>query len=298
MTGKERFTEHLYQMEKSSFLLDIIRAHISVIMTTDAHSGSMLDACIIMGGVSSQYCDFILKMREKFPNHDLEMLSQEIYDRIFSRDYKSTARFQGFFEDYLTRWNIVRKKERDLRNGLLDKDEAISNFKHAYYVNFGVDIDITEQISKEPKEQKQEPEQTTEPEPDEDDGETAEEFNIRLVKEELLCQMFKDGAIDEKTAMKYIGDPHMCHGLFLKLVDIHTGGDEEESRIDSWSDTQKKEHQMEIVAKMVQNGAITFGTAFEYMNDNNDFRDLDEFTRILDIWIEKQEVKKDDEQDD
>ena len=51
--------------------------------------------------------------------------------------------------------------------------------------------------------------------------------------------------------------------------------------------TQKREHQMELVANMVQNGAITFGTAFEYMNDNNDFRDLDEFTRILDIWIEK-----------
>lgn len=51
--------------------------------------------------------------------------------------------------------------------------------------------------------------------------------------------------------------------------------------------TQKREHQMELIANMVQNGAITFGTAFEYMNDNNDFRDLDEFTRILDIWIEK-----------
>lgn len=289
MTGKEKFTEHLYQMEKSSFLLDIIRAHISIIMTTDAHSGSMLDACIIMGGVSPQYCDFILKMREKYPNHDMEMLSQEIYDMIFSRDYKSTARFQAFFEDYLNRWNVIKSKERQLRSGLLDRDECIADFKHAYYVNFGTDVDVIEKIERTT-------EQEQESEPDEDDGETAQEFNIRLVKEELLCQMFKNGDIDEKTALKYIDDPHMCHGLFLKLVDIHTGEGGAEPRIDSWSDTQKKEHQMEIVAKMVQNGAITFETAFEYMNDNNDFRDLDEFTRILDIWIEKQEVKKDAKQ--
>ena len=217
MTGKERFTEHLYQMEKCSFLLDIIRAHVSVITTTDAHSGSMLDACIIMGGVSPQYCDFILKMREKFPDYDLEALSQEIYDRIFSRDYKSTARFQAFFEDYLTQWHIVKNKEKQLREGLLDKDETIATFKHAYYVNFGVDIDVTEQILKE----------ATETESDKDDRETVEEFNIRLAKEALLCRMFKDGTIGEMTALKYIGDPSITSSHFLKLVEIHTGGGEE-----------------------------------------------------------------------
>lgn len=223
MTGKEQFKEFQYQIEKCSFLLDVIRAHTSVILTTDAHSGSMLDACVIMGGVSPQYCDFILKMRGKYPDHDLEMLSQEIYDMIFCRDYKSTARFQAFFEDYLTQWTIVKNKERDLRNGLLDRDEAVANFKHAYYVNFGTDIDVIEKI-----ERTTEPE-TLEEEPEEDDGETIEEVNSRLAKEELLCQMFKEGAIDEMTAIKYIGDPHMYHGLFLKLVDIHTnkeGGDE------------------------------------------------------------------------
>lgn len=219
--SKERYTEHLYQMEKCSFLLDVIRAHVSVILTTDTHSGSMLDACVIMGGVSPQYCDFILKMREKFPDYDLEMLSQEIYDMIFSRDFKSTARFQAFFEDYLTRWNIIRSKERDLRNGLLDKDEAVANFKHAYYVNFGTDIDVVEKIERTT-------EQEQEPEPDGDDEETIEEVNSRLAKEELLCRMFKDGAIDEMTAIKYIGDPHMCHGLFLKLVEIHTNEEGEE----------------------------------------------------------------------
>ncbi len=226
MTGKEQFKEFKYQIEKCSFLLDVIRAHTSVILTTDAHSGSMLDACVIMGGVSPQYCDFILKMREKYPNHDMEMLSQEIYDMIFCRDYKSTARFQAFFEDYLNRWNVIKSKERQLRSGLLDRDECIADFKHAYYVNFGTDVDVVEKI-----ERTTEPE-TPEEEPEGDDGEIIEEVNSRLAKEELLCQMFKDGAIDEKTAMKYIGDPHMCHGLFLKLVEIHTG-------------TQGTEHKLE-----------------------------------------------------
>lgn len=63
--------------------------------------------------------------------------------------------------------------------------------------------------------------------------------------------------------------------------------EEPEIKMSNIGYTQKREHQMELIANMVQNGAITFGTAFEYMNDNNDFRDLDEFTRILDIWIEK-----------
>lgn len=154
--SRERFTEHLYQMEKSSFLLDIIRAHACVILNTYGNSGSMLDACLILGGVSPQYCDFILKMRERFPDYDLEMLSQEIYDRIFSLDYKSTARFQTFFEDYLTRWNILRNKERQLRDGLLDRDEAIANFKHAYFVNFNTDVDVIEILSRDGKEDEQE----------------------------------------------------------------------------------------------------------------------------------------------
>lgn len=63
--------------------------------------------------------------------------------------------------------------------------------------------------------------------------------------------------------------------------------EEPEEEVDNIGYTQKMEHQMELIANMVQNGAITFGTAFEYMNENNDFRDLDEFTRILDIWMEK-----------
>lgn len=64
---------------------------------------------------------------------------------------------------------------------------------------------------------------------------------------------------------------------------------DEEKFAESMTHTQKKEHQMEIVAKMVAGGAITPEIAFECMNTDNDFHDYDNFLRILDIWTEKEE---------
>lgn len=63
---------------------------------------------------------------------------------------------------------------------------------------------------------------------------------------------------------------------------------ETEVDVDSWCETQKKEHQMEIIARLVVGDAITPEVAFEYMNKNNDFHDYDNFLRILDIWTEKE----------
>ena len=63
---------------------------------------------------------------------------------------------------------------------------------------------------------------------------------------------------------------------------------ETEVDVDSWCETQKKEHQMEIIARLVVGGAITPEVAFEYMNKDNDFHDYDNFLRILDIWTEKE----------
>lgn len=72
---------------------------------------------------------------------------------------------------------------------------------------------------------------------------------------------------------------------------------DEEKFAESMVDTQKKEHQMEIVAKMVASGAIMPEVAFEYMNKDNDFHDYDNFLRILDIWTEKEERQHDDSDD-
>ncbi len=222
---KQRWDEHLYQMEKCSFLLDVIRAHVSVILTTDAHSGSMLDACVILGGVSPQYCDFILKTREKFPDHDLEMLSQEIYDRIFSRDFKSTARFQQFFEKPLEQWYIVRKQARDLRDGLLDRDEAIANFKHAYYMQFETDVDVVERPEK-PEQKKQEEEPKTEPETEEEPY----DYFRKETEARLLCRMYKEGAISEEIVVEYLDLADESHDTFLRIVDIYAGQAKEEKQ--------------------------------------------------------------------
>lgn len=215
---KRKWDAHIYQMEKCSFLLDVIRAHVNVVTTTDAHSGSMLDASVIMGGVSPQYCDFILKMREKYPDHDLEMLSQEIYDRIFSRDFKSTARFQVFFEKPLEQWYDLREKQLQFRDYCVNIDEMICDIKHVYWAVHQKDVDIV---------------------------------------------------IEEKSRHKQRET-------------------EPEIETDSFGYTQKREHQMELVARLVRDGVITIETAFDYMNSENDFDDFDNFVRILDIWAEKE----------
>ena len=57
-----------------------------------------------------------------------------------------------------------------------------------------------------------------------------DEYQEKLAREKLLCQMYKNGDISERTAMDYMGEPHMALGAFLKIVEMHTntpdGGDE------------------------------------------------------------------------
>ncbi len=214
---KQKWDAHLYQMEKSSFLLDIIRAHVSVIMTTDEHSGSMSDACIILGGVSPQYCDFILKMREKYPDHDLEMLSMEIYDRIFSRDFKSTARFQAFFETHLNQWYDLREKQRRLFSEKNILDSILCDAKHAYYSVYGKDIEW--------REIEQKPEQKQEAEPDEQtqfqqDAKRLGEIEEQERRMDLLTELIQNGEITPEIAFTYIHDDSMDFDTFLRVLDI------------------------------------------------------------------------------
>ena len=216
---KQKWDAHLYQMEKSSFLLDIIRAHVSVIMTTDEHSGSMSDACIILGGVSPQYCEFILKMREKYPDHDLEMLSMEIYDRIFSRDFKSTARFKVFFETPLNQWYDLREKQHRLFSEKNILDSILSDAKHAYYSVHGKDIEWRE-IQAESKQLEQE-----EAEPDEQtqfqrDAERLGEIEEQERRMDLLTELIQNGEITPEVAFKYIHDDSMDFDTFLRVLDI------------------------------------------------------------------------------
>lgn len=211
--SKKLFSEHLFEMQKNAFLLDIIQARASAIIQADSQSSSLSETAIVLG-VNTAYVDFVLKMRDKNPHVDFESLCQIIYDEIYEKDWKKTARFKEFDRQLTEVWYNTKLREKELHEGHILLDGILSDAKHAYYSVHGKDIEWKE------IEQKQ---QETEPE--------IETSNIGY--------------------------------------------------------TQKKEHQMELVARLVRDNVITIETAFEYMNNRNDFDDFDNFVRILDIWMEK-----------
>lgn len=219
-TGKERFNELKYQMEKNSFILNVLESRTAAVLHAESMGYDDTETAMICR-INAEYVKLIRAVKNQHPG-SIEDIAQELYDRIYmqtgwKRDY---SRFQLFDEELIEKWFILKEQERQLRAGNIAMDDFISTVKHAYWSKTGKDVDVIIREIEEKPEQKQE--------------EEAPEI--------------------ETSNIGY---------------------------------TQKREHQMELIANMVQNGALTFGTAFEYMNDNNDFRDLDEFTRILDIWIEK-----------
>lgn len=224
MNNRERFTELMYEYEKNSFLLSILEARLAVVLHAESMGYSDTVTALI-AKISPQY----VKMLRAIKNHNrgtIEELAQIAYDKIYvldgsKRDY---SKFRAFDEELLSEWFALKQRERELRAGLIEQDEAIANFQHAFYMNFGADIDVRIK-----QEQKTEPKSEEVKNKDEDD-ETVIEFNVRLAKEALLCQMFKDNVIDEKTALKYMPAPDLPSATFLKLVEMHTntpdGGNE------------------------------------------------------------------------
>lgn len=104
-----------------------------------------------------------------------------------------------------------------------------------------------------------------------------------------------DSFIDRQKAQEVFQDSYFQKfGTRLSIREIKETPEHKQQQevkvsehTESMAHTQKKEHQMEIIAKMVEGGAITPEVAFEYINKDNDFHDYDNFLRILDIWTEK-----------
>lgn len=215
--SKKLFSEHLFEMQKNAFLLDIIQARASAIIQADSQSSSLSETAIVLG-VNTAYVDFVLKMRDKNPHVDFESLCQIIYDEIYEKDWKKTARFKEFDRQLTEVWYNTKLREKELHEGHILLDGILSDAKHAYFAVNGRDI-----VWKEIDQNHQHKQQETEPE--------IETSNIGY--------------------------------------------------------TQKKEHQMELVARLVKDNVITIETAFEYMNNKNDFDDFDNFLRVLDIWLER-----------
>lgn len=222
--SRERFAVHIFQMERCSFLLDIIRSRVVATLETEAHSGSILDCATILR-VSPTYCDFVLKMKEKYPKHDIEQLCMEIYDCIWMHDNKETARFQEFDDSLLKEWYKVRAREKQLRAGLIEKDKLVADFKNDYQKKFGTEIEVIEQPRK-----IAETELETELD-NEGQAHTAEmiaNIHRQEIEGALLVRMYNEGGIDEPTVLKYLDLQDEDHDTFLRIVDMFSDKDEED----------------------------------------------------------------------
>ena len=225
MSNRERFTELMYEYEKNSFLLSILEARLAVVLHAESMGYSDTVTALI-AKISPQYVKMLRAIKDK-NGGSIEEMAQIAFDKIYVYDGYSKrdfSKFREFDTSLLEEWFALKQRERELRAGLIKQDEAIADFKHAFYMTFGADIDVRvkqeQKTDQKPKEVK---------EKDEDD-ETVEEFNIRMAKEQLVCQMFKDSVIDEKTALRYMDAQNLPSATFLKLVEMHTntpdGGEE------------------------------------------------------------------------
>ncbi len=283
MTNRDRLTELRYQMEKNSFILSLLESRIAVALHAESMGYSDTETALI-AKISPQYVKLIRAIVNKFPKNSIEENAQELFDKIYlysgysKRDY---SKFQMYDEKLVEEWFALKERERELRAGLIKKDEAVADFQHAYYTEFGVDIEIRELP------QKPEYKQENETEPEEDNSkEMLQAFNKQLAEEALLTRMHRDGVIDEVICRKYMNAEELSQEAFQRILQIHREESQEEL-VESMAHTQKLEHQMELIAKLVNSEDITRNRAFEIMNINNDFHDFVEFLKILEIWEDK-----------
>lgn len=291
--SRRLFTEHLFEMEKNAFLLDVIQARASAILQADSQSNSLSETALVLG-VNTAYIEFVLKIRDENSNVDFESLCQLIYDKIYEEDWKRTARFKKFDEKLLELWCDLKAREKEFREGHIALDAILADAKHAYWAVHGKDIEWHEIEEK--------PEQLEETEPEREiDIDSLDEFEVRLVREKLLCEMFKDGAVNEQIALQYMGEPHLCYGAFLKIVEMHTEteseNEPEEEKVETEPETEgkdfdffkyhKQETEAKLLCQMFREGVIDEKTALEYIDEPS--LTHEDFLRIVDTFAEQEE---------
>ncbi|MBQ8803236.1 MAG: hypothetical protein IJZ53_06370 [Tyzzerella sp.] len=228
-TGKERFNELRYQMEKNSFVLSVIESRTAAVLHAESMGYDDTSTAMICR-INVEYVKLIKAVKDQHPG-SIEDIAQELYDRIYmqtgwKRDY---SRFQLFDEELIERWFIVKEQERQLRAGNIDLDDLISTAKHAYWSKTGKDVDvIIREIEEKPEQKQQETEPESEPETEGKDFDFFE-YHKQETEAKLLCRMYREGVIDEKTALEYIDEPSLTHDDFLRIVDNFA---EQEEKID------------------------------------------------------------------
>ena len=132
-------------------------------------------------------------------------------------------------ENLIAEWFELKQRERQLRAGNIAMDDLISTVKHAYWSKTGKDVDvIIREIEEKPEQKKQQAEPETEPETDGKDFDFFE-YHKQETEAKLLCRMYRDGIIDEVTALEYIDEPSLTHEDFLQIVDNFAEKEKEET---------------------------------------------------------------------
>lgn len=303
-TGKERFNELRYQMEKNSFVLNVLESRTAAVLHAESMGYNDTETAMI-SRISTEYVKLIRAVKNQHPG-SIEDIAQELYDRIYmqtgwKRDY---SRFQLFDEELIERWFIVKEQERQLRAGNIDLDDFIATAKHAYWSKTGKDVDVIVREIEEKPEQLEQQEEAPETEPDDEDDskEMLKALNKRVAQDEIVCRMFREGAISEETALKYTGGD-LEHESFMKLVKIYSEEDNEEkepeetpeqaqARVDmaeamrGWVADERREERLEALFELVQDGTLSAGNAFEYVPSDYGL-DFDGFLRMQEAWEEE-----------
>lgn len=285
-TGKERFNELRYQMEKNSFVLSVIESRTAAVLHAESMGYDDTSTAMICR-INVEYVKLIKAVKNQHPG-SIEDIAQELYDRIYmqtgwKRDY---SRFQLFDEELIERWFVLKEQERQLRAGNIDLDDFIATAKHAYWSKTGKDVDIIVKEIEEKPEQKQ---QETEEEVDDEDD-TAEmimALNRQEAQYKIVCDMFRKGAIDEETAINHLGGD-LEHNSFMKLVSLYTDDDEpeEEGKDFDFFEYHKQETEAKLLCRMYKDGIIDEPTALEYIDEPS--LTHDDFLRIVDNFAEQE----------
>lgn len=237
-TGRERLTELRYQMEKNSFILSIIEARIAVILHAEEMGYPDTETGLITK-TSPQYVAMVRALKDKYskemaPNgmraSSIEELAQIIYDKVYVEDHKYAGQFSKFDTELLDRWFELKQQQEALFDSIIDRQHAQAVFQDAYFQKFGRKVSIRE-IEDKPEQKQQE----EEPETDEKDFDYFEYYR-QETEAKLLCRMYRDGIIDEDTALKYIDEPSLTHEDFLRIVDDFAEKEQEERQHDDSDD--------------------------------------------------------------
>lgn len=289
---KKKWDALKYRMERESYLLILLELRFASLEHAITMSFGHREVALALG-LSDRYVRLMKQIRDTtegtIEDYALSML-EYVYEEN-GNDKRNFTHFRMFDTDALDRWwkNKCREEELDIRE--VDKETLICDFKHDFWRKFKVDIEITELEAKEIRDPEESDEdgfqQDAEQEPEDDDSkEMLQAFNKQLAEESLLTRMFISGDIDETLCRKYMNAEELSQEAFQRILQIHREESQEEL-VESMAHTQKLEHQMELIAKLVNGEDITRNRAFEIMNINNDFHDFVEFLKILEIWEDK-----------